>query len=619
MQARKLITQYNGVYLILVVVAAAAFLDNRTFFAFDNVNTMLRQASMLGVVTMGTIFVIATGCVDLSVAAILQMSIGIFMFFVKRLGEGALVYGLLASLAFGVAIGVVNGIIVTRYRVQSFLATLFTAAILGGVMRLVMGVTPLGVPPAALVRAIKGSLIGELSNSVLVFIVVAVAALVLLRTTVWGRKVELIGLNPTAARFAGVDVNRVVTISFGFNGFLAALAGHHGGRRHRVRRPDDPGQRHRDGRARRVGAGRQLPGRRQGVGARRHRRGAGHHPDHQHRHPVRLRHPLPVHREGRAAALRDVRRGVVQPSMRRSPWDRGPRCREAAAGSRYRVRKEEERHEAREGSSGWRSSCWRSSRSWAWCWRPAPRAGRPAKGKKYTIGVSIQGSNNDWASSCYAHFKYAFGTKYADQIANVYYGESGYDDKKQIADIEDLLTKKIDLLIVQPVTETGAAAAIEKAKAAGVKVVIFGGLCGTDKYDAYVDRDHIKTGFQYADWVAKKIDGKGNVVVIMGYPGSGYSNNVLKGVNEALAQYPEIKVLGTEYAMYTPAESKKIIESYFAKRVPIDGVIVDGGLMDFGVLEAFTDAKKPLPPTTADDWFGFLKKTVSLKYTNYMV
>jgi ribose transport system permease protein len=216
MRTRRLITQYNSVYLILAVISAAAFVYNRSFFAFDNVNTMLRQASALGVVT---------GSVDLSVAAIFQMSIGIFMLFVKRLGDGALAYGLLASLAFGVAIGAVNGVIVTRYRVQSFLATLFTAAILGGVMRLVMGVTPLGVPPGALVRAIKGSLIGELSNSVLIFIVVALAALVLLRKTVWGRKVELIGLNSTASRFAGVDVNRIVTISFGFNGFLAALAG----------------------------------------------------------------------------------------------------------------------------------------------------------------------------------------------------------------------------------------------------------------------------------------------------------------------------------------------------------------------------------------------------------
>jgi ribose transport system substrate-binding protein len=253
------------------------------------------------------------------------------------------------------------------------------------------------------------------------------------------------------------------------------------------------------------------------------------------------------------------------------------------------------------------------------CRKSEPKAATAAAAKKYTIGVSIQGSNNDWAASCYAHFKYAFGTKYADKIANVYYGESGYDDKKQIADIEDLLTKNLDLLIVQPVSETSAAGVIEKAKAAGVKVVIFGGLCGTDQYDAYVDRDHIKTGYAFADWVAKKIGGKGNVVVIMGYPGSGYSNNVLKGVQDALKNYPDIKVLGTEYAFYTPAESKKIIESYFAKRVQIDGVIVDGGLMDFGVLDAFVDAKKTLPPTTADDWFGFLKKTRSLDYTNYMV
>ena len=250
------------------------------------------------------------------------------------------------------------------------------------------------------------------------------------------------------------------------------------------------------------------------------------------------------------------------------------------------------------------------------CSKKEPEA---EEAKKYTIGVSIQGSNNDWAASCYAHFKYAFDTKYADQIANVYYGECGYDDKKQIADIEDLLTKNLDLLIVQPVSETSTAGVIEKAKASGVKVVIFGGLCGTDQYDAYVDRDHIKTGYAFADWVATKMGGKGNVIVIMGYPGSGYSNNVLKGVQEALANYPDINVLGTEYAMYTPAEAKKIVESYFAKRVPVDGLIVDGGLMNFGALDAFIDAGRPLPPSSADDWYGFLKKTVAIGYTNYMV
>ncbi|MBN1835402.1 MAG: hypothetical protein JW820_06090 [Spirochaetales bacterium] len=95
---------------------------------------------------------ITAGCVDLPVSAILQMSTGIVMLYLKRLGEGARLYGILPSLAFG-------------------------AAILGGVMRLVMRVTPMGVPPAVLVNTIKGSLIGEMSSSVLIFIVAAIAGI----------------------------------------------------------------------------------------------------------------------------------------------------------------------------------------------------------------------------------------------------------------------------------------------------------------------------------------------------------------------------------------------------------------------------------------------------------
>ena len=60
MRTRRLISQYNSVYLILFIICVAAFTNNRNFFAFDNVNTMLPQAPSLGVVTMGTIFVITS-------------------------------------------------------------------------------------------------------------------------------------------------------------------------------------------------------------------------------------------------------------------------------------------------------------------------------------------------------------------------------------------------------------------------------------------------------------------------------------------------------------------------------------------------------------------------------
>ncbi len=243
--------------------------------------------------------------------------------------------------------------------------------------------------------------------------------------------------------------------------------------------------------------------------------------------------------------------------------------------------------------------------------------GNGDSGEKYNIGVSIQGANNNWASASYAHFKYAFEA-YADRVENIYYAECGYDDQQQLADVEDLLTKGIDALIIQPVSETSLAGVIDKAVESGVKVVVYGGLCGTDTYDAYVDRDHEATGAAYAQYVCDRIGGSGNVIVIMGYPGSGYSNSVLAGVDSVLANYPDVKVLGTEYAMYTPATSKEIIEGYFAKGEQIDGVICDGGLMGYGVLQAFSDAGMTIPPMTCDDTYLFLKEAVRLGFTDYL-
>lgn len=237
--------------------------------------------------------------------------------------------------------------------------------------------------------------------------------------------------------------------------------------------------------------------------------------------------------------------------------------------------------------------------------------------KKYTIGVSIQGPNNSWASSSYAHFKYVF-EGFKDQIENLYYAECGYDTQKQIADIEDLLTKNVDALIIQSTSETALAGVIEKAHGQGVKIVIYNGDCGTDAYDAFVNRDQQLTGETYAQYVCDRLDGKGNVVVVMGYPGSGYSNAVLAGVQTIVDKYPEIKVIGTEYAEYTPALSKQIMEGYFTKGEQVDGVICDGGLMGFGVLEAFTDAGKTIPPTSCDDTLLFLKKAVELEFTDYV-
>jgi ribose transport system substrate-binding protein len=236
--------------------------------------------------------------------------------------------------------------------------------------------------------------------------------------------------------------------------------------------------------------------------------------------------------------------------------------------------------------------------------------------EKYTIGISYQGPNNDWAINFKAHFEMTLA-KYSDQIEKVIYKEYGWDEKQQIADVEDLLTMGIDILIIAPMTDTGLATSIENVKAAGIPVVVYNAAPGTEDYDALIKSDNVADGRAQADWMCERLDGKGNIIIMGGAPGSSYAEDVMTGYEEALAEYPDMTVLGYEYAFWTPATAKEIIESYIAKGDKIDGIIVSG-LMGLGCLEAFVDAGLTIPPmTSGDGWTGFLRKAKEIGYTDF--
>lgn len=230
----------------------------------------------------------------------------------------------------------------------------------------------------------------------------------------------------------------------------------------------------------------------------------------------------------------------------------------------------------------------------------------------WTIGVSTQGEVNSWQINMLAHIRYGLEEKYKDKVKQVYYAHGEFDANKQINAVEDLLAKNIDLLILLPANEAALVSSIEKAMNKGVPVVLVGASAFTDKYVTYVDRNNAKVGFVFADWLAKKLNGKGTVAVVLGAPGNSYTEDVLRGAKQAFAQYPEIKLLGPVYGKWSPVEAKKVMETLIKSGQKIDGVLVDGGQMALGVIEAFQDAKIPVPPLTADDWNGFLKKAKEL-------
>lgn len=222
MEGRKILNQYNSVFLILLAVSFCALIYKPSFFAFDNVSLILRQASALGILTMGQVFVISCGCVDLSVVSTMQLSIAIFMTTVRTYGEAMLFPGILLAIAAGILIGFINGVVVARWKVQPFLSTMFIGAILGGVREVFSGVTPLGVPPQALMDVTKNGT--YISYCVFWFAAAVIAAFIVINKTVYGRQVMMVGTNKYAAHFSGVKVDRTIIIAYCISGLSAVLA-----------------------------------------------------------------------------------------------------------------------------------------------------------------------------------------------------------------------------------------------------------------------------------------------------------------------------------------------------------------------------------------------------------
>lgn len=222
-ESRIRLNKHNGVYVILAVLLIIAGIYSPNFVQINNLMTMLRQASALGIMTIGQLFVIVGGGVDLSVAATLQMSITIFMYGYNNFGLPGLALGVLAALLFGVVVGLANGIIVTRYHVQPFLTTLFTGSILTGLRMIVAGIRPAGDIPDVIRFFGRDRTLG-IPNALIIFLLVAILAYLVLARSVYGRKLIAAGTNFTAAKFSAIKADLVVIYSYVLCSVLAVVS-----------------------------------------------------------------------------------------------------------------------------------------------------------------------------------------------------------------------------------------------------------------------------------------------------------------------------------------------------------------------------------------------------------
>jgi ribose/xylose/arabinose/galactoside ABC-type transport system permease subunit len=214
-----------GIYIFLGLLFITASLISPQFLNPQNLKDILNQAAALGMVAIGQTFVILIGGggLDLSVASVMA-TVAVIVAHNTR-GQDALFFPVaLICLVFGLLVGLANGILITKRKVQPFMATIGMMIIIQGLRFLYTGGAPKGGFPPIL-RFLGTGNIGPVPMSIFSLAILAVIAVIVLQKTTLGRQIYVIGGNIETAYLSGYRIDLVITVVYMISGFTAAVAG----------------------------------------------------------------------------------------------------------------------------------------------------------------------------------------------------------------------------------------------------------------------------------------------------------------------------------------------------------------------------------------------------------
>lgn len=209
------------VILLVLIVTLAAL--SPYFFSARNFTEILLQAAILGIVSVGTTFVIVGGDLDLSIGANVALS-GVICGLAMNASHNNIALGIAAGLGCGVLIGLINGLISTRLRVPAFVATLGMLVIGQGVALTLTNGSSISNLPDGFGALANGNFLG-LPGLVWWMFLTFIAGYLLLHRTVYGIRTFAVGGNREAARLAGIRVDGVRVANFAVSGLTGGIGG----------------------------------------------------------------------------------------------------------------------------------------------------------------------------------------------------------------------------------------------------------------------------------------------------------------------------------------------------------------------------------------------------------
>jgi len=220
--------------------------------------------------------------------------------------------------------------------------------------------------------------------------------------------------------------------------------------------------------------------------------------------------------------------------------------------------------------------------------------------KVFTIGISNPFISSEYRTQMIQELKDVNAEYISAGITNELVIESADTDVAgQIQQLQNLMAKNVDAILVNPGDVNGLNATLEEAVNKGIIVIsVDQELTVPGVYNVGIDQK--EWAMTSAEWLAQKLGGKGNIVEIEGFPGHPANVARMSGVDEVLAKYPDIKVLAKDTGKWDEATGQQVMSNFLASYPNLDGYWTQDG-MAIGALQAVLAANPAKFPTAVGE------------------
>ncbi|NGQ96712.1 ribose ABC transporter substrate-binding protein RbsB [Brevibacillus sp. SYP-B805] len=207
---------------------------------------------------------------------------------------------------------------------------------------------------------------------------------------------------------------------------------------------------------------------------------------------------------------------------------------------------------------------------------------------KVTIGLAISTLNNPFFVSLKEGAEKAAKEAGADLIVV----DAQDDTAKQISSVEDLIQKKVNVILINPTDSAAIATAVEAANKANIPVITVDRSAEGGQVVSHIASDNVKGGKMAGEFILEKLGGKGNIVELQGIAGTSAARDRGKGFHEAVDNKEGLKVIASQPADFDRAKGLSVMENILQSNKDIQAVFAHNDEMALGALQAIEAAGK---------------------------